>query len=88
MTFAEVVSHSNTDSITQKIVGLVTWFPYRTYNELAEKVNPSIITAEQLHKRLPELRKRGLVINGQLKRYCTVTHKFVQTWAPARKDGE
>lgn len=81
--FQKALSHESTDSQASKVLAVVAEFPFRTSAELASKVNPAIIPEEAFHKRLPELRKRNKVINGAIKRRCTVTHKLVQTWAPA-----
>lgn len=80
MTYAEALSHSNHDSVTRKIIAVVGEFPYRTSRELADKVNPNLVTPEQMHKRLPELRERGLIRNGAVRRRCTITGKMAQTW--------
>ena len=78
--FIAALSHNSTLTISAKIVALLKEFPFRTVNELARKVPATVISAEQLHKRLPDLRKKGLVFNP-MERFCTVTGKFVYTWA-------
>ena len=64
-----------------KVFALVQEFPFRTAAELARKVNTDVISHEALHKRLPELRKRGMVRNSD-PRVCTVTGKLAATWFP------
>lgn len=70
-----------------KAFALVQEFPFRTATELARKVNSEIISHESLHKRLPELRKQG-VINNSDSRICTVTGKLAATWFPVVKEVE
>jgi predicted HTH transcriptional regulator len=69
-------------SKSEKVLAILREFPYRTSQELAAKVNPGVVDAETIHKRLPELRKKGLVKNANF-RICTVTHRRAQTWFPA-----
>ena len=80
--FQAALSHDSNQSKAQKLLAVVHEFPFRTSQELALKVNPEVLDSETIHKRLPELRKRGLVKNGGHRR-CTVTRKLAQTWAPA-----
>lgn len=80
MTFTQVFSHNSKATKAQKVLAVVQEFPFRTSQELASKVNPDQLDGETIHKRLPELRKQGRVINGNI-RQCTVTHKQAQTWA-------
>ena len=78
---------SSRQSLTQsaKALSLVCEFPFRTATELARKVNSEIISHEALHKRLPELRKQGVIRNSD-SRTCTVTGKLAVTWYPAAEE--
>ena len=79
LSFDEALSSRVNSDQHSRTLALVREFPYRTARELAAKVNPDIITHDTLHKRLPELRAAGLVINSQ-SRTCTVTGKRAMTW--------
>lgn len=79
--FQKALSSKSEISQSERILAVLREFPYRTSQELAAKVNPAIIDAAAIHKRLPELRKRGLVKNHEY-RLCTVTRRKAQTWVP------
>lgn len=80
LTYTQVLSHENIDvSDPAKVFALVREFPFRTSRELASKVNDNILTAESVHKRLPELAKVGLVSKANRRR-CTVTGRLASTW--------
>jgi hypothetical protein len=48
---------------------------------MAQKINPSIITADSLHKRLSDLYKKNKIVKTGT-RVCTVTGKEATAWAP------
>ena len=79
LTFEDALSSRVCADQYSRILTIVRMFPYRTARELAAKVNPDMITHDMIHKRLPELRTAGLVINAQ-SRTCTVTGKRAMTW--------
>lgn len=79
--FQKAISSRSLEIQQKKVLAVLKEFPYRTSNELALKVNPEVISREAFHKRLPELRKNGLVVNS-LSRKCTVTHRKAQVWVP------
>jgi len=79
--FHEALSSNSEMSKTEKALAIVNEFPYRTSQEMASKVNPSIITADSLHKRLSDLYKKGKIRKVQ-ERTCSVTGKVSTTWAP------
>jgi hypothetical protein len=79
--FSKIVSSRSKLTKTEKVRALVTEFPFRTSTELASKVNPSVLTQEEIHKRLPDLRKKGLLSNPSVRK-CAITGKTAQTWAP------
>ena len=62
-----------------KLLALVREFPYRTARELSYKVNDEVLSHDSIHKRLPELRQMGLIINANA-RPCTITGKTAMTW--------
>ena len=65
-----------------KVFDLVSEFPFRTARELAHKVSSDVISHDSIHKRLPELRQQGKVVNGDV-RTCTITGKRAMTWVKA-----
>jgi predicted HTH transcriptional regulator len=79
--FHDALSSNGGLSKTEKTLAIVREFPYRTSQEMASKVNPGIISADSLHKRLSDLAKRNLV-RKSASRPCTVTGKVATTWAP------
>ena len=83
LNFTDALSSSNRNvEAAAKTLALVREFPYRTARELAYKVNEGVLSADNIHKRLPELRRAGLVFNGQRRR-CTITGRSAVTWAVA-----
>lgn len=78
--FEAALSHDSTLSKSQKVLALVREFPFRTSRELATKVNSAVLDAEIIHKRLPDLRNKGLLVNPDT-RVCSITGKEAQTWA-------
>lgn len=55
----------------------VTRLPGRTAREIEDQIGI------KAHKRLPELRQRGLVSNGEMRR-CSVSGRLACTWYPVR----
>mgnify|MGYP001600187366 CR=1 FL=1 len=83
LSYHEVLSNQNADvDATSKVMALVAAFPFRTARELANKVNEDILTADNVHKRLPELRAAGKVVNAN-RRKCTITGRTAITWVLA-----
>ena len=79
--FHEALSSNSDFSKTEKALAIVKEFPYRTSQEMASKINPAIITADSLHKRISDLAKRNLV-RKVATRPCAITGKVASTWAP------
>jgi predicted HTH transcriptional regulator len=79
--FHDALSSNGGLSKTEKALAIVKEFPYRTSQEMASKVNPAIISADSLHKRLSDLAKKNLVRKVEM-RGCTITGKIASTWAP------
>lgn len=77
--YKQVASSSKDADQESKVLAVVRAFPFRTSQELANKVNDSVLKAEAFHRRLPDLRKRGLVFNGD-RRECTISGRKAQTW--------
>ena len=82
LAYTEISSSGTQADQLTKTLTLVKAFEYRTARELANKVNGNVLSHDAIHKRLPELRRRGLVWNPGI-RVCTVTNKKVYTWAVA-----
>lgn len=81
--FVAALSHNSTLNKSEKVLALAQEFPFRTSRELATKVNPSVLDAEVIHKRLADLCKKGKVHKGAV-RHCNVTGKLATVWwAPA-----
>ena len=78
--FEVALSHNSTLNKSQKVLALVRKFPFCTSRELAREVSPYVLSAETIHKRLPDLRRQGLLVNPTI-RFCNVTGKAAQTWA-------
>ncbi len=78
---AKALSSKSDLTLTEKALAIVQAFPYRTSRELAAKVNPNIITAEQLHKRLSDLMRKCIVRQVSV-RECAVSGTKAVTWAP------
>lgn len=74
-----VTSIRSNQTQAEKVLALVFEYPFRTSSELSRKVSDEVITHAALHKRLPELRRKGLVKNSD-SRICTVTGKTAFTW--------
>ena len=70
-------------SITSSVLELVRKFPGSTYQELAKQSWG--ISPDSIHKRLPELRRRGLVYSTDMK-ICSVSRREAQGWAPVEKE--
>lgn len=79
--FHEALSSNGELSKTEKALAIVREFPFRTSQEMAAKINPSIISADSLHKRLSDLAKKNRVRKVET-RGCTITGKMATTWAP------
>jgi predicted transcriptional regulator len=80
LSYQEVLSNQNSDvDAASQVLALVREFPFRTARELANKVNENILTADNVHKRLPELRRAGKVLNANRRR-CTITGRTAITW--------
>lgn len=83
LNFTEALSSANRGvEAAAKTLALVREFPYRTARELAYKINGDVLSADNIHKRLPELRRAGSVLNGQRRR-CTITGRSSVTWVAA-----
>ena len=69
----------------QRCLAAVEGCPGCTARELARKTG---IAFEVMHKRLPELRGQGLLVN-LAKRRCNITDKLCLTWYPqGYREGE
>ena len=83
VSYQEIMSNQNsTLDATSRVLALVREFPFRTARELANKVNEDVLTADNIHKRLPELRAAGIVSNAN-RRKCTITGRTAITWVLA-----
>ena len=83
LNFTDALSSSNRNvEAAAKTLALVREFPYRTARELAYKINEDVLSADNIHKRLPELRRAGLVANANRRR-CTITGRTAVTWVVA-----
>jgi hypothetical protein len=80
---AEHVAKSGLAADQQKrVLAAVVRWPGRTASELAENaraVSQSTLTRYDFGRRLPELRRRGLVPNGPA-RTCRVTRRQAMVW--------
>ena len=68
-----------TKAQAEAVLAAVKRFPGHTSSELAGRVG---LDRYQVARRLPELRKAGLVSNGQQSRPCEVTGFSAMTWYP------
>lgn len=82
LSFNQISSSSVRADQYSKLLALVREFPFRTARELSHKVNPEVLSHDNIHKRLPELRRMGKVANASV-RACTITGKPAYTWVVA-----
>lgn len=82
MTVQQTFSNSETIGVHARTLGLVQEFGYRTSAELAAKINPAILTGEQIHKALSKLFAQGKVAKHDV-RPCTITGRTAVTWVAA-----
>jgi hypothetical protein len=79
METANAFSHQKI-GVHDRTYALVREFTYRTSAELAAKINPYILSGEQIHKALSKLHAQGRVVKCHRRR-CTVTNKMASVWA-------
>jgi hypothetical protein len=72
----EIKADGTLGKLQQAVLSYVRRFPGKTAHELDDMGG-----TQDYHKRLPELRAKGLVKNGD-KRNCRLTGKLAQTWWP------
>lgn len=78
LTFDQINSVCCKASDAERVLALVKHYPFRTSRELADKY--AKLSADSIHKRLPELLKANRIVKSSNRRQCTITHKAAHTW--------